>query len=93
MQGARTAHQAKVWLDEQGKSVQEFAREHAVDAATTYQVLSGRKKGLRGEAYRVAVLLGMKDVTASSVPKTTLQPTSNEQPAEPIDYIRTTPSD
>ena len=30
------------------------------DPATTYQVLAGRKKGRRGEAHRVAVLLGMK---------------------------------
>jgi len=32
-----------------------------VDPATTYQVLSGRKKGRRGESHRVAVLLGMKE--------------------------------
>jgi gp16 family phage-associated protein len=34
--------------------------ENNVDPATTYQILSGRKKGRRGEAHRVAVLLGMK---------------------------------
>lgn len=61
MTGIRTAAQAKAWLDHQGKSVQEFAREHGVDPATTYQVLAGRKKGKRGEAHKVAVLLGMKD--------------------------------
>jgi gp16 family phage-associated protein len=60
MPGTRTAAQAKAWLEEQGKSVQEFARENNVDPATTYQILSGRKKGRRGEAHRVAVLLGMK---------------------------------
>lgn len=61
MDEIRTAAQAKAWLEHQGKSVQEFAREHGVDPATTYQVLSGRKKGKRGEAHKVAVLLGMKD--------------------------------
>lgn len=61
MTGIRTAAQAKAWLEHQGKSVQEFAREHGVDPATTYQVLAGRKKGKRGEAHKVAVLLGMKD--------------------------------
>ena len=61
MTGIRTAAQAKAWLEYQGKSVQEFAREHGVDPATTYQVLAGRKKGKRGEAHKVAVLLGMKD--------------------------------
>ncbi|CAI3788775.1 hypothetical protein AHFPHNDE_02454 [Pseudomonas sp. MM227] len=60
MHGIRTAAQARAWLDQQGKSVQEFAREHGVDPATTYQVLAGRKKGRRGEAHRGAVLLGMK---------------------------------
>ena len=52
---------SKAWLDHQGKSVQAFAREHGVDPATTYQVLAGRKKGRRGEAHKVAVLLGMKE--------------------------------
>ena len=61
MTGIRTAAQAKAWLEYQGKSVQEFAREHGVDPATTYHVLAGRKKGKRGEAHKVAVLLGMKD--------------------------------
>jgi gp16 family phage-associated protein len=60
MPGIRSAAQAKAWLDQQGKSVQEFARENNIDPATTYQVLSGRKKGRRGEAHKVAVLLGMK---------------------------------
>jgi gp16 family phage-associated protein len=66
MHGIRTAAQARAWLDRQGKSVQQFAREHDVDAATTYQVLSGRKKGRRGEAHKVAVLLGMKDGVISA---------------------------
>ncbi|MBX8493766.1 DNA-binding protein [Pseudomonas cichorii] len=60
MPGIRTAAQAKAWLEQQGKSVQEFARENDIDPATTYQVLAGRKKGRRGEAHKVAVLLGMK---------------------------------
>jgi gp16 family phage-associated protein len=60
MQETRTAEEAKAWLEQQGKSVQAFARENSVDPATTYQVLAGRKKGLRGEAHKVAVLLGMK---------------------------------
>ncbi|WP_314917166.1 DNA-binding protein [Pseudomonas helleri] len=61
MAGIPTAAQAKAWLEHQGKSVQQFAREHGVDPATTYQVLAGRKKGKRGEAQKVAVLPGMKD--------------------------------
>ena len=72
MPGIRTAAQAKAWLEHQGKSVQEFAREHGVDAATTYHVLAGRKKGKRGEAHKVAVLLGMKDgIIAPSISEST----------------------
>lgn len=69
MPGIRTAAQAKAWLEHQGKSVQEFARENSIDPATTYQVLAGRKKGRRGEAHKVAVLLGMKDGIIPSEPK------------------------
>lgn len=56
----RTLSQAKAWLDEQGKSVQEFAREHDLCPATTYQVLSGHKKGKRGKSHAAAVCLGIK---------------------------------
>ncbi|MEB0106381.1 DNA-binding protein [Pseudomonas sp. GNP013] len=41
--------------------MQAFVREQGVDPATTYQVFAGRKKGRRGEAHKVAVLLGMKE--------------------------------
>ncbi|MFJ4143020.1 DNA-binding protein [Pseudomonas sp. NPDC089734] len=76
MPGIRTAAQAKAWLDQQGKSVQEFARENNIDPATTYQVLAGRKKGRRGESHKVAVLLGMK---VGVIPS---QDSEKEQPAD-----------
>lgn len=60
MPALRTPAQAKAWLDQQGKSVQEFAREHGLDPATTYQVLAGTKKGRRGKAHAAAVQLGIK---------------------------------
>jgi gp16 family phage-associated protein len=75
MPGIRTAAQAKAWLEQQGKSVQEFARENSVDPATTYQILSGRKKGRRGESHKVAVLLGMK---IGVIPATSLSNSSAE---------------
>lgn len=31
-----------------------------VSAQLTYQILSGRKVGLRGQSHRIAVLLGLK---------------------------------
>lgn len=57
----RTPAQAKEWLSKQGKSVQDFAREHGLSPAICYQVLAGTKKGRRGEAHRAAVLLGIKE--------------------------------
>lgn len=61
MHATRTPAQAKEWLESQGKSVKEFAEEHGVDQFTTYQVLAGTKKGKRGKAHRIAVLLGIKN--------------------------------
>ncbi|MFI8380678.1 DNA-binding protein [Pseudomonas sp. NPDC079086] len=61
MHATRTPAQAKAWLESLGKSVKEFADENSLDAATTYQVLAGTKKGRRGEAHRVAVALGIKE--------------------------------
>jgi gp16 family phage-associated protein len=55
-----TPAQAREALERQGKSICEFAREHGLDEPTVYQVLSGHKKGRRGEAHRAAVLLGLK---------------------------------
>ncbi|TLX52871.1 DNA-binding protein, partial [Stutzerimonas nosocomialis] len=39
MPATRTPKQAKEWLAQQGKTVQEFAREHSLDPFTCYQVL------------------------------------------------------
>ncbi|MCQ2035195.1 DNA-binding protein [Stutzerimonas kunmingensis] len=64
MPATRTPKQAKEWLAKQGKTVQEFAREHSLDPFTCYQVLSGKKKGVRGESHRAAVLLGIKEGVA-----------------------------
>lgn len=57
----RTRHDARKELDRKGISVAEWARRNGVDLRTTYQVLYGTKKGRRGEAHRVAVLLGIKE--------------------------------
>lgn len=61
MHATRPPAQAKAWLDEQGKSIKDFADENDLDPAATYQVLAGTKKGRRGEAHKAAVLLGIKE--------------------------------
>ncbi|KJS28390.1 MAG: phage-associated protein, BcepMu gp16 family [Pseudomonas sp. BRH_c35] len=68
MPATRTPEQAKEWLAQQGKSVQEFARENGLDPFTCYQVLSGAKKGARGESHRAAVLFGIKQGVVADLP-------------------------
>ncbi|WP_324708853.1 helix-turn-helix domain-containing protein [Pseudomonas fragi] len=46
----KSPFEAKDWLRANGISILEFARQHSLDQATTYQVLSGVKKGDRGKA-------------------------------------------
>ena len=61
MERLRSPAEAKLWLQKRGISIRAFARAHNVDAATCYQILDGRKKGLRGKAHDAAVALGIKE--------------------------------
>jgi gp16 family phage-associated protein len=56
--------QAQKQLTAAGMSVAEWARKHGTNRSMTYQVLRGEKKGRRGEAHRIAVLLGIKQGVA-----------------------------
>lgn len=44
-----------------GQSISAWARANGVQVNTVYAILDGKKKGLRGEAHKVAVLLGIKN--------------------------------
>lgn len=57
----KTREQVRKELDRKGKSIREWAKEHGLPERTVYEVLAGRKKGVRGDAHRAAVLLGIKD--------------------------------
>lgn len=57
----KTLAEARAEFRRVGKSMAAWAREHGVHHETVYQVLKGRKKGERGDAHKVAVLLGLKD--------------------------------
>ena len=48
-----------------GQSFRSFAAKHNIHAITVYEVLSGRRKCLRGDAHKAAVLLGLKQGTFS----------------------------
>lgn len=56
----KTPEEALAELDRHGTSIAAFARANKLSYATVYQVLHGKKKGLRGEAHRAAVLLRLK---------------------------------
>jgi len=58
---ARTAKEARAWLDYLGITVAQWSREHGFNEGLVHEVLSGRKRCLRGNSHNIAVALGMKD--------------------------------
>jgi len=62
-----TREQAREALNQRGISIAEFARAHDLNPNLVSDLLAGRKKGLRGEAHRAAVLLGIKDGVINDV--------------------------
>lgn len=50
----------KEWLDASGISVSDWARQHGFPREIVYSLLSGRCRGRRGMAHRVALALGLK---------------------------------
>ena len=58
--GLKTAAQVRAELDRDGISAAQWARANGVDRALVYQILNGTRRGLRGQAHQVAVLLGLK---------------------------------
>ena len=61
MPATLTPEQARAALDRKGVSIAEFSRKNELNKNLVSDLLNGRKKGLRGEAHRAAVLLGIKD--------------------------------
>lgn len=57
----KTAAEVKAEMLRRGESVADWARKHGMSGDLVRGVLSGRVKGRRGEAHRIAVLLGIKD--------------------------------
>lgn len=68
MNRLRTPAEAKFWLQNHGVSIQVFAQAHHLDAATCYQVLDARKKGLQGKAHQAAIALGIKPKISGDEP-------------------------
>ena len=56
----KTPATARAWLRAHGIAVSQLARAHNLDRFTLVDLLRGKQKGLRGEAHRGAVVLGLK---------------------------------
>ena len=56
----RTAAEARSELLRKGVSVTGWSKANDLNPVTVFQLLQGKVKGVRGEAHRAAVLLGMK---------------------------------
>lgn len=56
----RTHTEARAWLDYQGISIAQWAREHQFADSLVREILAGRKKCKRGMSHNIAIALGMK---------------------------------
>lgn len=66
-------------FEDSGVSVSEWARENGFSAGLVYAVLQGKRKCMRGQSYRIAVALGLRqgqpiDVWALSAKLACAQP-------------------
>lgn len=56
----RTPDEVRADFEARGQSLRAWARAHRLNPTIVYGVLTGAKKGRRGQAHRAAVLLGLK---------------------------------
>ncbi len=68
MNKLRTPQEARAWLDYQGITISQWARENGVHHALVREVLAGRKKCMRGVSHNIAVLLGIKHGVLTTKP-------------------------
>jgi gp16 family phage-associated protein len=83
----RTCAEAKAWLEAFGMPASEWAELNGFPKEIVYSVLSGRSRGLRGQAYEVAVELGIRARPPSNVASPRRIANSNEnRPIDKIDF-------
>jgi gp16 family phage-associated protein len=56
----RSAEEAAAQLRREGKTVAEWARKHGFNPRLVYQVLSGKRKCLRGVSFQIAEALRVR---------------------------------
>ena len=57
----KTPDQVRREFQERGLSISGWAKRHGFSQALVYQVLSGARRGVRGESHCIAVALGIKN--------------------------------
>ncbi|MEB8432590.1 DNA-binding protein [Cocleimonas sp. KMM 6892] len=50
----------KTEFEQRGETISEWAEREGFDKRNVYAVISGRSRGIRGEAHKIAVRLGLK---------------------------------
>ena len=48
-------------FERRGLSISEWARSRGFSTALVYQVLTGKRKAIRGQSHQIAVALGLKE--------------------------------
>ena len=61
MKKLRTPAEARAWLEYQGISIAQWARENEKSDSLVREILAGKKKCHRGESHTIAVMLGIKE--------------------------------
>lgn len=69
----RTADDVRAELKRQGVSISQWAAANGFTTNLVFEVLAGRKKGIRGQAHNIAVKLGLKDGSICADPATALE--------------------
>ncbi|MEG1971297.1 MAG: DNA-binding protein [Burkholderiaceae bacterium] len=72
----RTAGEARQALQDKGVSITQWALANRFSPNLVFEVLGGRKKGVRGQAHNIAVKLGIKHGEVCSDPSKALSPRS-----------------
>ena len=68
MKTLRTPAEARAWLEFQGISIAQWARENKKSDSLVREILAGKKKCHRGESHNIAVLLVIKEGILTSRP-------------------------
>ncbi len=56
----KTCQEVRDYFTMQGLTIRKWAKENNFHEKTVYEVIAGRRRGVRGQAHLVAIALGIK---------------------------------